>query len=91
MQDNKKNKNPLFVVTNDGKDVEEATNFVDLWAKKLGLDPLYKMLEGLIESLLSAASTYPLLNAVCEIFNAILKDIDAVLKTLFPKAYTYRM
>lgn len=65
-----KRKNPLFVVTNSGKDVEAAENFIEVLVKKLGLDPVIEMIEGLFEVLIANINSY----ATLEAFNNILSD-----------------
>ena len=46
---NTKKKNPLYVVTNEGKDVETADNFWDAMVKKFNLAPLMEVLDFLLQ------------------------------------------
>ncbi len=47
-----KSKNPLYVVTQNGKVVEEAQNQLDRFVKKFNLGPVIKLWEDLITFLL---------------------------------------
>lgn len=51
-------KNPLYVVTNDGKDVESAHGFIEMLVKKFGLEPVMVMIKSLIDSLPGFSGNY---------------------------------
>ena len=78
----KKNKNPLYVVTNNGQDVEQAKGMFDLWIKKLGLDPIIEMLEFLFKSLLNMVSSYAMLTAVKDVFDGHVAQFQFILSKL---------
>jgi hypothetical protein len=78
----RKSTNPLYVVTNNGKDVQEARGVFDLWVKKLGLDPVLELIDFLIKSLSSLVSNYAMFVAVKEVFDAYLEQIQFFLSKL---------
>lgn len=51
-------KNPLYVVTNDGKDVVQAFGVFDMLVKKLGLEPIMQILKSLIDLLSDQVGNY---------------------------------
>jgi len=75
METNKK-KNPLFVVTNDGKDVEQAEGLWDAIVKKLYLQPFIDFFNILFELLLDNIKSYAW-------FNALKNRFDQILETFF--------
>jgi hypothetical protein len=82
-EERKKNKtNPLYVVTNNGQDVEQAHGVFDLWAKKLGLDPLLDLLNFILKTLGSLVSNYAMFITVKEIFDGYLEQIQFFLSKL---------
>lgn len=85
-----KKKNPLFVVTNNGKDVETASGLCDLVIKKLGLTKFVEFLDQILKMLLESVSSYPMLVAINEVLTAVLSDIEVVFKRFFPTAFTYK-
>lgn len=52
-----KNKNPLYVVK--GKDVEEASNVLDLVLKKFNLEPVIQFIQNMLKMILDNIKTYP--------------------------------
>lgn len=52
-----KSKNPLYVVK--GKDVEEASNVLDLVIKKLSLEPVIQFVQNMLKMILDNIKTYP--------------------------------
>jgi hypothetical protein len=79
----RKNKtNPLYVVTNKGQDVEQASNVIDLWVKKLGLRPVIELLDYLLKSLTSLVSNYAMFMAVKNILDGYLEQIQFFLSKL---------
>lgn len=68
-------KNPLYVVTNNGVDVEAASNLLDLLLKKTGLDQLIPILENIMSMLLSQVNSYPMFMEVKKIFDAIFEKV----------------
>ena len=69
------NKNPLYVVTNNGVDVEAANSLLDLLLKKTGLDQLIPILENILSMLLSQVNSYPMFMEVKKIFDALFEKI----------------
>lgn len=57
-----KNKNPLYVVKS--QNVEQAKNFFDMLIKKLDLEPVMRILNQLLEFLLSQVKSYPMFAVV---------------------------
>ncbi len=57
-----KNKNPLYVVK--GQNVEQAKNLFDMLIKKLDLEPIMRILNQLLEFLLSQVKSYPMFAVV---------------------------
>jgi hypothetical protein len=51
-------KNPLYVVTNNGQDVETADSLIDLVIKKFGLEPVIEMLQSLLSMLSDQVGNY---------------------------------
>lgn len=71
MSDNKKN--PLYMVSKNGVDVEAANGILDLLLKKTGLDQMIPMLENIMAILLSQVNSYPMFMEVKKIFDAIFE------------------
>ena len=70
---NKKSSNPLYVVSNNGVDVEAANSILDLILKKSGLDQLIPILESIVQMFLSQVTSYPMFLEVKKIFDAIFE------------------
>ena len=64
MKENKNKicKNPLYVVK--GKDVMEASGLVDMFLKKLNLEPMVELFQSILKLVLKNVSSYPALVAV---------------------------
>lgn len=80
-----KKKNPLFVVTNQGKTVEQATGVLDALIKKLGLQPVISLIEMMIETVISSISSYASLvvaNDFLEKLISQLLELQAQAETL---------
>lgn len=73
MSDNKKSSNPLYVVKNNGVDVEAANGLIDLILKKTGIDQLIPILENIMAILLSQVNSYPMFMEVKKVFDAIFE------------------
>jgi hypothetical protein len=73
MSDSKKSSNPLYVVRNNGVDVEAANSIIDLILKKTGIDQMIPILENIMAILLSQVSSYPMFMEVKKIFDAIFE------------------
>ena len=81
---NKKRKNPLYVVTNNGKDVLEASGFMDAIVKKLGLEPLMAQLETLIQAMLAMVSSYAVFSVIKEWLDELVEILETVVKKVDP-------
>ena len=66
-------KNPLYVVSKNGVDVEAANSLLDLLLKKTGLDQMIPMLENIMAILLSQVNSYPMFMEVKKVFDAIFE------------------
>lgn len=73
MSDNKKNSNPLYVVSNNGVDVEVANSLIDLLLKKTGIDQIIPILENILAILFSQVNSYPMFMEVKKILDAIFE------------------
>jgi hypothetical protein len=73
MSDSKKSSNPLYVVRNNGVDVEAANSIIDLILKKTGIDQMIPVLENIMAILLSQVNSYPMFMEVKKIFDAIFE------------------
>ena len=81
MQENKK-KNPLFVVTNEGRDVEEAQGFWDAIVKKCHLGPFIDFLNIVYEMLLENVRSYAWFKAITDYINQLLQTFFEMMKFL---------
>jgi len=75
MSVNNKNTNPLYVVRNNGVDVEEASSLIDLILKKMGLDQVVTIVENLLSILLSQVNSYPMFMEVKKIFDQLFEKL----------------
>ena len=55
---NSKTKNPLYVVTNKGKDIQQAEGVWDALVKKFHLQPLVDIFNMMFEYLLAQVNSY---------------------------------
>ena len=88
----KKNKtnNPLYVVTNDGKDVTSADNLWDAVVTKFNLKPLIDLLLVIFEALAKQINSYAALVWLNEELTKLNERIDALLKKTAPWLYFYQ-
>lgn len=82
MSTNRKKKNPLYVVTNQGKDVQEATGLLDMIVKKLGLEGVLELFEGLLSSLMEMVTSYAMFVSIKTFFDTFLYQIEFLLARL---------
>lgn len=75
----KKSTNPIYVVSNNGVDVEEAKNFLDLLLKKTGIDKLLPILESILNILLSEVKSYPVFIEVKKMFDKLFEQFISAL------------
>ncbi|MBK25304.1 MAG: hypothetical protein CME70_15020 [Halobacteriovorax sp.] len=81
---NTKTKNPLYVVTNKGQDVEEAQNFFDALVKKLGLEPVLSILEGILQELLQQVSSFAIFLVVKAYIDQLVDTLEKLIKKFDP-------
>lgn len=82
MSTNRKKKNPLYVVTNQGKDVQEATGLLDMIVKKLGLEGVLELFEGLLSSLMDMVTSYAMFVSIKTFVDTFLYQIELLLARL---------
>ncbi len=78
------NKNPLFVVTNNGQDVEEASNLMDALMKRFGLIPWIETFNQLLELLAGQVQSYAVFTVVKEFIDQIVEAFERLLKKIDP-------
>jgi hypothetical protein len=76
---NKKSTNPLYVVRNNGVDVEEASGILELLLKKTGLDKMIPMLETFIQIILSQVESYAVFIEVKKMFVQIFNKVIEII------------
>ncbi|CBW26411.1 hypothetical protein BMS_1558 [Halobacteriovorax marinus SJ] len=79
-----KSKNPLYHVSNDGKDVESVSGVVELMIKKLGLDPMVEFLVSLLEMMQEQVKSYAMFVAIKELIDELLEKIFKVMEKVTP-------
>lgn len=80
----KKSKNPLYVVTNKGQDVEEAENIFDAIIKKLGIEPIVSILEGMIQEMLQQVSSYAAFEVIKNFIDQLVEALEKLIKKVDP-------
>ncbi len=71
----RKSTNPLYVVRNNGVDVEAANGILEMILKKTGIDKLLPILESMLEILLSQVQTYPVFIEVKKMFDKLFEKV----------------
>jgi hypothetical protein len=79
-----KTKNPLFVVTNDGQDVEQASGLFDAFVKKLGLEPLLEIFDEILEQIIAACSNYAMIEVLSAWLEQITEGLENLIKMIDP-------
>jgi hypothetical protein len=77
-----KKKNPLFVVTNKGKDVEQATDFLDVLIKKFNLAPVIEILKVFMTMLSENVKNYPMFLVVKNQFDKFMALLTPFLSAM---------
>jgi len=83
-----KTKNPLYVVTNNGEDVEKVDSILELLLKKSGLDKFIPLFETILKMLLSQVESYPVFMEVKKVFDKLFEKFIVLLfelQNLAPK------
>jgi len=75
MGTSRKNKstNPLYVVRNNGVDVEEANSILEMILKKTGIDKVLPILETFFQLILAQVQTYPVFIEVKKMFDRLFE------------------
>jgi hypothetical protein len=88
-----KKANPLYAVTNKGKDIEEVSDYFELLVAKLGLTPVIEFFESLLSFLLDQISSYAgfvamkaFLDDIVIKLESLFSQVDPVWASLFPAA-----
>ncbi len=76
---NRKSINPLYVVRNNGVDVESANGILELILKKTGLDKMVPILETFIQIILSQVQSYPVFIEVKKMFDLLFEKIIEII------------
>jgi hypothetical protein len=82
-------KNPLYVVTNQGKVVEQATGPFDAMIKRFGLEPALKIINNLMEMLLAQVNSFPALVAFNNWLEQTIKSLELFAKRFAPFLFFY--
>lgn len=80
----RKSKNPLYVVTNKGQDVEQAESWIDALIKKLGLEDTIKTLEGLLGMMLELVKSYAAFQVIQAWLDQFINTLEKFLKMIDP-------
>ena len=80
----RKSKNPLYVVTNKGQDVEQAENWLDALIKRLGLEETIKTIEGLLGIMLEMVKSYAFFQVVNQWLDQLINTLEMLLKMIDP-------
>ena len=81
-------KNPLYVVTNNGKDVEQAESMWDAVVKKFNLQPAIDLLWTLLELLAKQINSYAALVWLQKELERFNNTVDKLLKTYTPWVFS---
>ena len=77
-------KNPLYVVTNNGKDVQEATSFIDALVKRFGLDETIGLLESMLAELFEMVTSFAIFKVLQDFIDQIVEMLEMVTKKVDP-------
>ena len=80
----KKSNNPLYVVTNNGKDVEPVGNYYEAFIKKFGLEPIVSFLESMLELLLAQVTNYAGFAFIKELFDELMNKLNEMREKITP-------
>lgn len=79
MSTSRKSINPLYVVRNNGVDVEAANGILELILKKTGLDKALPILESMLQMLLSQVESYAVFIEVKKMFDKIFEKVIEII------------
>jgi hypothetical protein len=77
-----KNSNPLYVVTNKGRDIEVASGLWDVFVKKFHLTPFIEAFEAIFQELLEMVKSYPMLVSVQQMFAEFVSKVEELVALL---------
>jgi hypothetical protein len=77
-------KNPLYVVTNDGKDVEEAENILDAIVKKFSLGPIIDFLKIIFQVIIDQVGGVVAMDLIKGILDEFVDSLEKLLKMIDP-------
>lgn len=77
-------KNPLFVVTNNGQDVEQAESFFDALIKKFGLAPLVEFMNTVIQMIMEQVGGMVALELIRGFLDEMVDALEKLLKLVDP-------
>lgn len=75
----KKNTNPLYVVRNNGVDVEAANGILELILKKTGIDKMIPFLETFMQIILSQVQSYAVFIEVKKMFDKVFEKVIEII------------
>jgi len=70
-------KNPLYVVTNKGRDVESALGHLDALIIKLGLRPVLDFFDDMLKIVLEQVQNYAMFLAIKQFIDDLIQKISA--------------
>jgi hypothetical protein len=84
--DNKKKKsqNPLYVVTNDGQDVEPVSNLIDAFITKYGLQPVVDTFKMIIDMVLEQVKSYAMFVVIKEFLDELIEKMMELKEKVSP-------
>jgi hypothetical protein len=83
-------KNPLYVVTNNGRDVERVRSMWDAIVKRMGVGPLVEFINVLLKELFALVTSYPMLVAVNNYLTQFFEQLQGLLELLPLRTPSYR-
>lgn len=75
----RKSTNPLYVVRNNGVDVESVNGILDLILKKTGLDKMVPILESFMQIILSQVQSYAVFIEVKKMFDQVFNKVIEII------------
>ncbi len=77
-------KNPLYVVTNNGKDVEQTSGIFDALIKMAGIEDAVDILSDLFKDLLDLVSNFAMVKVISEYLDQIVEGLQNIASLIFP-------
>jgi len=71
-------RNPLYVVTNDGKDVEQAQGFMDAMVKRFGLEPVMELFKSILSMLSDQVGNYGFFLFLQEFVDELVANLEDI-------------